>query len=55
MLYLDYPKRMQELARIAGYMHDIGNVVSRCDHGQSAALIAMRLLKDMAQPPKKRH
>jgi metal-dependent HD superfamily phosphatase/phosphodiesterase len=47
LLYLDYPKRLQELAGIAGYMHDIGNVVNRKDHGQSAALVAMRLLKDM--------
>ncbi|GHT60856.1 phosphohydrolase [Endomicrobiia bacterium] len=51
LLYLDYPKRMQELAGIAGYMHDIGNVVSRYGHGQSAALIAMRLLKDMGTTP----
>ncbi|GHT48594.1 hypothetical protein AGMMS49936_11200 [Endomicrobiia bacterium] len=42
---------MQELAGIAGYMHDIGNVISRCGHGQSAALIAMRLLKDMGTTP----
>jgi metal-dependent HD superfamily phosphatase/phosphodiesterase len=52
LLYLDYPKRLQELAGIAGYMHDIGNVVNRKDHGQSAALVAMRLLKDMGMTPK---
>jgi metal-dependent HD superfamily phosphatase/phosphodiesterase len=51
LLYLDYPKRLQELAGIAGYMHDIGNVVNREDHGQSAALISMRLLKDMGMTP----
>jgi metal-dependent HD superfamily phosphatase/phosphodiesterase len=51
LLYLDYPKRLQELAGIAGYMHDIGNVVNRKDHGQSAALVAMRLLKDMGLTP----
>jgi metal-dependent HD superfamily phosphatase/phosphodiesterase len=51
LLYLDYPKRLQELAGIAGYMHDIGNVVNRKDHGQSAALVAMRLLKDMSMTP----
>lgn len=44
---LDYPKRFQQLAGIAGYLHDIGNVVNRQNHGQSAALISMRLLKDM--------
>ncbi|MDR1662800.1 MAG: HD domain-containing protein [Endomicrobium sp.] len=51
LLYLDYPKRVQELAGIAGYIHDIGNVVNRQDHGQSAALLAMRLLKDMGMTP----
>jgi metal-dependent HD superfamily phosphatase/phosphodiesterase len=51
LLYLDYPKRLQELVGIAGYMHDIGNVVNRKDHGQSAALVAMRLLKDMGMTP----
>lgn len=51
LLYLDYPKRLQELAGIAGYMHDIGNVVNRQDHGQSAALVSMRLLKDMGMTP----
>jgi metal-dependent HD superfamily phosphatase/phosphodiesterase len=51
LLYLDYPKRIQELAGIAGYIHDIGNVVNRQDHGQSAALLAMRLLKDMGMTP----
>jgi metal-dependent HD superfamily phosphatase/phosphodiesterase len=49
--YLDYPKRIQELAGIAGYVHDIGNVVNRKDHGQSAALLSMRLLKDMGITP----
>ncbi|MCL2798743.1 MAG: HD domain-containing protein [Endomicrobia bacterium] len=47
LLHLDYPKRLQDLAGIAGYLHDIGNVVNRQSHGQSAALIAMRILKDM--------
>ncbi len=49
--HLDYPKRFQELAAIAGYLHDIGNVINRQDHGQSAALIAMRILKDMGATP----
>lgn len=29
---LGYPERMCELAWIAGYMHDIGNVINRVDH-----------------------
>lgn len=48
---LDYPKRFQELAGMAAYLHDIGNVINRQDHGQSAALIAMRILKDMGATP----
>jgi len=44
---LNYPKRLQELAAIAGYVHDIGNVVNRQDHGQSAALISMHILRQM--------
>jgi metal-dependent HD superfamily phosphatase/phosphodiesterase len=51
LLYLDYHKRIQELAGIAGYIHDIGNVINRHDHGQSAALLAMRVLKDMGMTP----
>ncbi|MDR1401102.1 MAG: HD domain-containing protein [Endomicrobium sp.] len=47
LLCLGYSERFQNLAEIAGYMHDIGNVVNRQGHGQSAALISMRLLRDM--------
>jgi metal-dependent HD superfamily phosphatase/phosphodiesterase len=49
--HLNYPKRLQELAEIAGYIHDIGNVVNRKNHGQSAALIAMKVLKNMGATP----
>ena len=44
---LGYSEREQELARIAGYMHDIGNLVNRADHSQSGALIAFRILDEM--------
>ncbi len=44
---LGYGERDQELAKIAGYMHDIGNVVNRDDHAQSGAIIAFRLLSQM--------
>lgn len=44
---LGYSEREQELARIAGFMHDIGNVINREDHAQSGALMAFRLLGDM--------
>ena len=42
--WLGYDGRMAELAKIAGYLHDIGNMVNRVDHSQSGALIAFRLL-----------
>ena len=41
---LGYPDREVELARIAGYLHDIGNLVNRVDHSQSGAVMAFRLL-----------
>ena len=41
---LGYSEHEVELAKIAGYMHDIGNVVNRVDHAQSGAIIAFRLL-----------
>ena len=41
---LGYDKRTQELAWIAGYMHDIGNVINRIDHAQSGAVMAFRIL-----------
>ncbi len=41
---LGYPERTVELARIAGFMHDIGNVINRHDHAQSGALMTFRIL-----------
>ena len=41
---LDYDHHQQELAAIAGYLHDTGNVISRYDHALSGALIARQLL-----------
>jgi metal-dependent HD superfamily phosphatase/phosphodiesterase len=48
---LDYPERTVELAKIAGYLHDIGNVVNRVDHSQSGAVMAFRILDRMEFPP----
>ena len=44
-------ERTVELARIAGYMHDIGNLVNRVDHAQSGAVMAFRILDKMGMPP----
>ncbi len=45
--YLNYPERLCELASIAGYLHDIGNIINRNDHGQSSAILAMTILDNM--------
>jgi len=44
---LGYPARMVELAKIAGYLHDIGNLVNRIEHSQSGAVMAFRILDNM--------
>lgn len=47
LLTLGYSNREAELAQIAGYMHDIGNIINRNDHAQSGAVMAFRLLDKM--------
>ncbi len=44
---LGYSEHEQELAAVAGYLHDIGNVVNRIDHAQSGAVMAFRILDNM--------
>ena len=51
LLAIGYPEREAELAWIAGYLHDIGNVINRTAHAQSGALLAFRLLEDMGLDP----
>ncbi len=48
---LGYDERTVELAKIAAYIHDIGNLVNRIDHSQSGALMAFRLLDKMGMSP----
>ena len=48
---LGYDKRLIELAKIAGYLHDIGNLVNREEHSQSGAIIAFRILDHLDFPP----
>ena len=43
----DYPKDRIELAKIAGYLHDIGNCINRKDHAHSGAILAYSILKDI--------
>lgn len=42
-----YSQKEAELAKVAGYMHDIGNVVNRADHAQSGALMAFNILRSL--------
>ncbi len=51
LLTLGYSERDAELASIAGYLHDIGNVVNRVDHAQSGAVMAFRILDRMGADP----
>lgn len=44
---LGYSKEEVELAKIAGYLHDIGNSVNRVDHAHSGAILAYGILKRM--------
>ncbi len=51
---LGFPERTIELAKIAGYLHDIGNCVNRVDHAHSGAILAYSILKDMGMPVEER-
>lgn len=48
---LGYPLRTVELAKIAAYLHDIGNLVNRVAHSQSGAIMAFRILDHLGFPP----
>ncbi|MEO0115964.1 MAG: HD domain-containing protein [candidate division WOR-3 bacterium] len=50
LLRLKFPKREAELAAIAGFLHDIGNLVNRERHEESGALIALSILKRLGMP-----
>ena len=44
---LGFSDREVELAKIAGYLHDIGNAVNRVDHAHSGAILAYNILTKM--------
>ena len=48
---LGYGGRKIELARIAGYMHDLGNCINRNDHAHTGALMAMQILRGLGMDP----
>jgi len=47
---LDYDEHTIELAKIAGYMHDIGNSINRKDHAHTGGIMAYYRLKEMGMP-----
>ncbi|MBR4959413.1 MAG: HD domain-containing protein [Clostridia bacterium] len=47
---LGYEKREVELVKIAGFLHDIGNLVNRVEHSQSGAVMAFRILDKLGMP-----
>ena len=48
---LGFAQKDIETAKIAAYMHDIGNLVNRVDHSQSGAIMAFRILDNMGMDP----
>ena len=48
---LGYSEHEVELGKIAAYLHDIGNIVNRSEHSQSGAVMAFRILDNLAMPP----
>jgi metal-dependent HD superfamily phosphatase/phosphodiesterase len=50
--HLGFDAEHQELASISGYLHDIGNVISRYDHAITGAIIARDILNRLGMPPR---
>lgn len=50
MQTLGYSPREVEVAKIAAYLHDIGNVINRVGHSQSSALLSFKILGDLGMP-----
>ena len=48
---LHYDERTCQLAEIAGYLHDIGNIVNRVDHAHSGGVMAFTFLNKLNMPP----
>ena len=44
---LGYSEREEELAAIAGWVHDVGNSVNRHDHGPNGAILLFPLLREI--------
>jgi len=48
---LGYDDRTVELAQMAAWLHDIGNLVNRVDHSLNGAVMAFQLLTEMGMAP----
>ena len=48
---MGYPAHDVELVKIAGYLHDIGNLVNRTEHSQSGAVMAFQILRGLDISP----
>lgn len=51
LIRMGFPRRQAELAAIAGYLHDVGNIVNRKDHGRTGAVIALNYLLQKGMDP----
>ncbi len=51
LLQLQVPARRAELGAIAGYLHDLGNLVGRESHSANGGVMAMSLLQRLGMPP----
>ena len=52
MSKLNYCEEDINLAQIAAFMHDIGNVINRIDHAQSGAIMSFRILDKLGMDAK---
>lgn len=50
LIRLGYPERLAQLAELAGYLHDAGNVIHRESHALSSSFIAMQVLDRLGMP-----
>ena len=48
---LGFDEHTVNLTKIAGHMHDIGNLINRVDHSQSGAIMTFRILDRLGMPP----
>lgn len=49
---LGYDGHTVEMAKVAGYLHDMGNSINRSDHAHTGALMAFQMLREWQIPPK---